>query len=614
MKRLLIICVIAAAIPSSALAVRHTVDDSGGADFLTIGEAIAACSAGDTVYIMPGTYTGAQNRDLHFDDTNLVIMSDAGASQTIIDCEGADRAFYLTGAHDTTTVIEELRIVNGYGGAAPPFASGGAIYLHSGSSAIIRDCEFADNTAVTGGAIAIGDGNDARIRDCVFTNNTATHPDALGGGAIHGNYDVSIVSGCRFEGNTAYNGGAVLLYYYQTTIRDCEFLNGNAATSDGGGISLEFSPCATVQLCTFTENVAHDGGGVGCFVSSALIEDSIFAGNAATAEGGGLWAQADDAGPTVTGCTFQGNTAAHGGAADIIAGGPVTVSDCIFDSNTTNNTAGALYLVVDTDDACVTDCTFTANSTTGSGGAIRANGVASLDVSGCEFTGNHADYDGGAIDMELSVGIVHGCAFDDNTCGSRGGGAYGYSIMMEFTECTFSGNTTTAQGGALALKQGSYLWMTECTIHENTAQMGGGVYWDGSTGTIRTTTIEGNAAMNGGGVYYQGENATIEETIIAFSTDGSGVSVSGPGPEITHCCVFGNAGGDSLGGDYHHNMFLNPLFCDAANDDYTLCADSPCAEANNDWDLLIGAHDIGCPECDDPVDNQSWGTIKAMFR
>jgi predicted outer membrane repeat protein len=200
----------------------HTVDDSGGADFLTIGEAIAACSAGDTVYVMPGTYTGAQNRGIHFDDT--------------------------------TTVIEGLRIANGYGGATPPYTSGGAIYLHSGSDAIVRDCEFDNNTAVTGGA-------------------------------IHGNYDLSIVTGCRFEGNTAYGGGAVLLYYSQTTVRDCEFLNANEATACGGGVYLEFSPCATVQRCTFTENVAQNGAGVGCFVSSALIEDSIFAGNVATAAG-----------------------------------------------------------------------------------------------------------------------------------------------------------------------------------------------------------------------------------------------------------------------------------------------------------------------------------------
>jgi predicted outer membrane repeat protein len=232
----------------------HPPHDSGGADFLTIGEAIAACSAGDTVYVMPGTYTGAQNRGIHFDDTNLVIMSDAGASQTIVDCEVADRAFYVTGVHDTTTVIEGLRIANGYGGATPPYTSGGAIYLHSGSDAIVRDCEFDNNTAVTGGA-------------------------------IHGNYDLSIVTGCRFEGNTAYGGGAVLLYYSQTTVRDCEFLNANEATACGGGVYLEFSPCATVQRCTFTENVAQNGAGVGCFVSSALIEDSIFAGNVATAAG-----------------------------------------------------------------------------------------------------------------------------------------------------------------------------------------------------------------------------------------------------------------------------------------------------------------------------------------
>lgn len=123
------------------------------------------------VHVMPGTHAGEQNRDLGFDGVNLVIRSDADPSQTIIDCEGVDRAFYLTRVHVTTTVIEGFRIVNGYGGVP-----------HQSS----------------GGAIAIGTGNGARTRDCVFTNNSATAADYLGGGAVHGNYDASIVSGCHW--------------------------------------------------------------------------------------------------------------------------------------------------------------------------------------------------------------------------------------------------------------------------------------------------------------------------------------------------------------------------------------------------------------------------------
>jgi predicted outer membrane repeat protein len=292
----------------------------------------------------------------------------------------------------------------------------------------------------------------------------------------------------------------------------------------------------------------------------------------------------------------------------------VTVSGCIFDSNTTLNTGGALYLYVDTDDTFLTDCTFTANSTTGDGGAIRAGGLNLAQFTGCDFAGNHADADGGAVSFFESVGLTADCTFVDNTCGSRGGAVYGRIIMMTFDGCTFSGNTSTAQGGGLAFKEGSYPDIVECTIHENSAQMGGGVYSDASTGAMRATTIEGNSAVTGGGIYFQGDGGLIEETIIAFSAQGNAITVSGPGPEITHCCVFGNAAGDSLGGHYHDNLFLDPLFCEAANDDYTLCADSPCAEPNNVWDLLIGAHDVGCPDCGDPVDDVSWGTIKAMFR
>jgi hypothetical protein len=68
-----------------------------------------------------------------------------------------------------------------------------------------------------------------------------------------------------------------------------------------------------------------------------------------------------------------------------------------------------------------------------------------------------------------------------------------------------------------------------------------------------------------------------------------------------------NAGGDSLPGDSGDNLFTDPLLCDVYHDDFTLCENSPCVADNNAWGEPVGAHGIGCGNCDSPVEAMSWG-------
>jgi predicted outer membrane repeat protein len=460
-----------------AAATVHTVDDSGGADFTTIGEAIAVCVDSDTVLVYVGTYTGPQNRGIVIDGMNIAVIGADGHLATTIDCEGQDRAFDLAGAHDTTTVFRGLSIVNG-NSTGTRYTSGGAILMFSGAPALVEDCYFGDNTASDGGAISIGTGNVARIRNCVFDGNSAT----LFGGAINCNYDHSVIRGCEFADNTAPEGGAVRVYYSSTMIVDCFFGPGNAGDLKGGAIII--SECRTsslVQGCTFTGNSAPNGGGIYSWVSTPTIEDCYFGGNAAS-DGGGLSAVAAGQVLNVAACRFEDNTADNGGGAEI-CGAPFVMTDCTFSGNQAQFSGGGLYL------------------------------------------------------------------FQDLT------GVIG---------CTFSGN-------------------------------------EGAAGAA-------------GGIHVQDSPGTIANTIVAFSTSGAGVVFSGTSPEIRHSCIFANAGGDSLPGYHHDNMFLDPLFCDMGDDDFTLCANSFCLQANNIWFELIGAHGQGCAECGSPAEPRSWGSIKALYR
>ena len=64
-------------------------------DYATVQAAIDASVDGDVVMIAPGTYRGAGNRNIETRGRAIVVTSSDGAEETIIDCEGAGRGFYI---------------------------------------------------------------------------------------------------------------------------------------------------------------------------------------------------------------------------------------------------------------------------------------------------------------------------------------------------------------------------------------------------------------------------------------------------------------------------------------------------------------------------------------
>jgi hypothetical protein len=55
----------------------------------------------------------------------------------------------------------------------------------------------------------------------------------------------------------------------------------------------------------------------------------------------------------------------------------------------------------------------------------------------------------------------------------------------------------------------------------------------------------------------------------------------------------------------------NPLFCDAAGNDYSLCEDSPAVAGG---EAVYGAFGIGCGTCSQtPVKKTTWGGLKRLL-
>jgi hypothetical protein len=199
----------------------------------------------------------------------------------------------------------------------------------------------------------------------------------------------------------------------------------------------------------------------------------------------------------------------------------------------------------------------------------------------------------------------------------RGGGLEVFSARLNANGCVFSGNAAGGNGGGVDVQWsgGSF---TDCTFVGNSAASGGGAFCDmASTSTFANCTFAGNSrhAIHLYNCYYP---MTIVNSILAFSSEGSGLWCDGPAPcaaTTTQSCVFGNADGDSLCGEYMDNMFVDPLFCEPPTADVSLCSDSPCLPSGNSWGELVGAHGSGCGPCgSSAVVETSWGNLKALYR
>jgi len=301
----------------------------------TIQAGINAASAGDTVLVAAGWYSGAGNRDLDFGGANITLRGAQGAGNTFIDSQGLGRGFYFHSGEDTTAVVQGFTIQHaaadsGAGAKCINYSSprfldctfrlneattrGGGVCCYR-SAAVFRRCLFEENeTAGTtypyGGAMALILDSDATVADCRFSNNTAA---GLGGGVYCQDADAQF-SRCVFSGNAAPSlGGAVFGCWCGLAFDDCAFSDGSAI--EGGAIHVQ-NGALTVTDCDFTGNSAVRGGAVFMWYSYASLQMS--------------W------------CTLEGNSASEGGALYCYGGASCTLSHCTMVSNS-STTGGIIY-------------------------------------------------------------------------------------------------------------------------------------------------------------------------------------------------------------------------------------------------------------------------------
>ncbi len=190
----------------------------------TIQAGINASVNGDTVLIADGIYTGPGNFDITYGGRNILVMSENGHENCIVDCDSMGRGFMFNSRETGGAVLRGLTILNGY------VMRGGGVYCDD-SSPTIDYCIFKNNTSYHnhGAGIFLTLSN-STISRCVFTDNSAGACSGIGGG-IHCAYSYPTIINCTISGNYAAGGGGGIGTYHS----DMTVINTIVAFNSGPG-------------------------------------------------------------------------------------------------------------------------------------------------------------------------------------------------------------------------------------------------------------------------------------------------------------------------------------------------------------------------------------------
>ena len=139
--------------------------------------------------------------------------------------------------------------------------------------------------------------------------------------------------------------------------------------------------------------------------------------------------------PTISHCTFQGNTAKWGGGVLCSCGSPRFIN-----------------------------CRIINNRARHGGGGVYCRGSSSV-FTDCIITDNSADWYGGSVYCRRSTSAFTNCTITNNHAGWYGGGVYGSNSSLFFKECILSDNSADHQGDNV-FRDNSSMIFTNCVLEQ----------------------------------------------------------------------------------------------------------------------------------------------------
>ncbi|CAN0406528.1 unnamed protein product [Pylaiella littoralis] len=371
---------------------------------------------------------------------------------------------------------------------------------------------FSNNSASYGAALAVLHASSVSWSgETTFTSNNAKSDG--GALAVTNSSDVSWSAGTSFSGNVAfYEGGAVAVSDGSSVSWSGEtnFL-GNIAGREapGGALHIKDGTSASWSGETnFTGNSAGSSRGA-LYVSSSSVswtEVTSFSRNTAGLDGGAVVVEvallAIEAGPSTVswtaGTTFSENFfSGSGGAIALIGEVYFSAWAAVFEGNTAESSAGAVFLSDAGYGPVFSQANFTSNVSP-QGGAVYSvsSGTERLGKDRypstyemCFFTGNRASKTGGAVESVAGFDAFVNSTFEGNAAGV--GGALKLSGSTDLTNCEFVNNVSDEDGAAAISNVGALFWSGAIMFAGNDFWCEEGTYLDSVGGDRWSKVCDG---------------------------------------------------------------------------------------------------------------------------
>jgi len=246
---------LAVGVPAASQAARTINVCASGCAFTTIGGAVAAAQAGDTINVQGGNY----NENLTISIPLTIVGS--GEGRTIVASATSREPVFTLAANGVR--ISDLTVTGAFD------SEGGGVSVETGAIATLNAVTVRGNSA----SGIVNDGT-LTLSQSIVTGNDASR--GASGGGIR-NDGTATIRDSRISNNTATVDGGGIWSDGTLTVIDTT-LNGNSAGAfigHGGGLAVR-GGSATLQDVTIRNNTAFDAGGIFSQAgSSVTLHDTV---------------------------------------------------------------------------------------------------------------------------------------------------------------------------------------------------------------------------------------------------------------------------------------------------------------------------------------------------